>query len=170
MGGDKARVLIGGVRLIDRVAERLAPQVSRCLIAGRSNYGLDHELVTDDPSTPRGPVAGVFAAARHLAGKSRYFVTAPVDAPFLPIDLVERLSANGASIAADEKGEHPTFACWPVTEVNVLWEAMCLESNLSLSRLARLIGARTVSWSGCDEFTNVNSPEDLARASVTHRG
>lgn len=169
MGGDKACVLLGGVRLIDRVAARLAPQVPRCLIAGRSDYGLDYELLADDPSTPRGPVAGVLAAARHLAGKSRFFVTAPVDAPFLPLDLVERLSAKGASIAADDKGEHPTFACWPVAEVNAHRETMYLEANLSLFRLARLIGAKAVYWSGHDEFTNVNSPEDLARASVTHR-
>lgn len=124
---DKGLQPFRGKPMAAYVIERLAPQVAS--IAINANQNLDQYAAFGVPVWPddlqgfEGPMAGLETGLRRCT--TEYLVTAPCDSPFLPADLVERLSAaleaNGADLAlaeteeADESGEvrvqpHPVFA------------------------------------------------------------
>lgn len=167
MGGDadKAVARLGAVRLVDRVIARLKPQADRILISGPADYGAGLEIVPDAPDAPLGPAAGIFSVSRYLRreGAAERFVTAPVDGPFLPEDLIERLASDAPSVAADEEGVHPTFACWTLAALDRANAALAGAPSVSLKGLATMTGARVVRWPGAGAFANINTPEDLAR-------
>ena len=124
---DKGLQTFRGVSMAAHVIERLAPQVGA--IAINANQNLDQYAAFNVPVWPddlqgfEGPMAGLATGLRRCTND--YLVTAPCDSPFLPTDLVERLSAaleaNGADLAlaeteeADDNGQlrvqpHPVFA------------------------------------------------------------
>lgn len=169
MGGrDKALAEIGGERLLDRVIARLAPQADRVAISGHSDYGTRLPTIADAANGPRGPAAGLFAAARWIVreepGTDRFF-TAPVDAPFLPADLIARLeAAGGPAVAVDDEGRHPTFACWTLAGLAKAFAHLRDDASISLRAVAEMSCARDVAWPGGRFFFNVNTPEDLEAA------
>lgn len=167
-GRDKALARIGGERLIDRVIARLAPQADSIVISGRSNYETGLKLVPDLAEGPKGPAAGLFAMLRWIEKNENAaagFLTVPVDAPFLPADLFERLEAGGRSaIAADEEGVHPTFAYWTPSALRAGFAALAEEESISLRALASAAEAAKVRWDGRRSFFNVNAPVDLDTA------
>ena len=124
---DKGLQPFRGKPMAAHVIERLGPQVSA--IAINANQNLDQYAAFGVPVWPddlqgfEGPMAGLETGLRRCA--TEYLVTAPCDSPFLPADLVERLSAaldaNGADLALAETEEpddsgamriqpHPVFA------------------------------------------------------------
>uniref|UniRef100_B0SWR0 MobA-like NTP transferase domain-containing protein n=1 Tax=Caulobacter sp. (strain K31) TaxID=366602 RepID=B0SWR0_CAUSK len=92
MGADKALLDWDGQRAVDRVAAlATAAGAALVLTAGR-DHGLEH---VEDPQPGAGPVGGVLAGARVLAGRglSRMLVLA-VDAPTaIAADLAPLLAA-----------------------------------------------------------------------------
>jgi len=169
MGADKAEAMLAGRPLIDHVVERLAPQVDCILIAGPHDYGTGLAFTPDHADGPRGPAAGLWAAAhwvaKHAPGAAG-FVTAPVDGPFLPPDLYEKLSAGKVcAIAANTEGDHPPFAYWRLSVMMAkLGAAGTADKGLALIALAESCAARRVEFSQRHCLMNINSPEDLARA------
>lgn len=171
MGGrDKALAELGEARLIDRVIARLAPQTDRMVISGRRDYGTGLTAIADEKSGPQGPAAGVFAVSRWMAQNepsTEGFFTVPVDGPFLPDDLAQRLAAcGGPAVAADDGGVHPTFAYWTLRALDGAWEKLHGAPSISLRALATASNAREVRWPGTGLFFNVNSPEDLKAAAI----
>lgn len=167
MGGDKALVRLGGVRLIDHVLVRLVPQAARLLISGPRDYGTGLEFIPDLAEAPHGPAAGVYSIWQRLASldPGAGFVTVPVDGPLLPSDLVERLAAGeGAAIASDGRNDHPTFACWTCQILSAAWPLLRRKPPSSLKCLAAACAARRVVWPCADNFLNINTPGDLERA------
>lgn len=104
MGGiDKGLQELRGRPLAAWVVERLAPQVDELLINANQNgeryAAFGHPVVADRITGFAGPLAGLHAA---LATASHPLVaTAPCDSPFLPADLVARLSAALAGAGAE---------------------------------------------------------------------
>ncbi|HOP19724.1 MAG TPA: molybdenum cofactor guanylyltransferase [Amphiplicatus sp.] len=169
MGGeDKALAMLEGRRLIDCVVSRLSPQADRLVISGRGDYGTGLAFTADEAEGPAGPAGGLFAAARWMERhepSTEGFFTAPVDGPFAPEDLMQRLMLSGASaIAADEAGVHPTFAYWRLVDLAGAWPKLKGEASISLRSLARACSAREICWPGASFFFNVNAPEDLREA------
>ncbi len=168
MGRDKARCEINGGRLIDRVIARLRPQASRILISGPDDYGTSLECVTDGAhgagARGRGPCAGIFAVSRRLAGEAPGFLTVPVDAPFLPPDLADRLVGPDSAVASAGDGLHPTFAWWIIADIERALRHLEGAQDLSLRSLAETIGARVVPWADEAPFINVNTIDDLKAA------
>jgi molybdopterin-guanine dinucleotide biosynthesis protein A len=164
-GSDKAVIDVRGERLVDRVAARLRRQADRVLISGPTDYGLGLELVPDAANALKGPAAGVFSIARHLAGGGAMgFVTAPVDGPNAPDDLVARLSDDGSCAVGAENGRwHPTFAYWSIARLLEV-EAAFRHGSHALMRLAALTAARPVAWRDPRAFHNVNTQADLLTA------
>lgn len=164
-GADKGEMRLGGKRLIDHVIERLAPQVDHILISGRHDYGLGLAVIPDRDDGPAGPAAGLWAAAHHITKafpEAQAFVTAPVDGPFLPSDLIARLQDAGApAVAADEENLHPTFALWRITTLLDALSAHAANEGVALHKLAKECGAKRVRFPDRDAFMNVNSPDDL---------
>lgn len=99
MGADKALLLWDGVRAVDRVAELARTVGAEVVITvGAGDYGLP--FVADEPRFG-GPVGGVLAGARALAGEGveRALVLA-VDAPTIQAhDLAPLLATDGPGAA-----------------------------------------------------------------------
>ena len=105
-GADKALLPFRGQTLLAQVLERFSPQVDELALSANGDavrfaaWGLP---VLADKGPSRGPLSGLAAGLAWAAGRGlATLVTAPVDAPFLPQDLVPRLLAvfRGAPVAA----------------------------------------------------------------------
>lgn len=167
-GQDKGRIELCGKRLVDRVIERLRPQAARIFLSARGDYGTGLEYIPDLSGAPEGPAAGVWSAQKWLAAHhpdAEEFFTAPVDGPFLPRDLIDRLcAASGSAIASDGENDHPTFACWKLRDLAAAWPRLRVRPHISLRALGDACSARRIVWTEANVFLNINSPADLDRA------
>src|SRR5690606_13574518 len=82
------------------------------------------ELVLDD-SAIEGPLGGLASALRFARERGRQAVlTLPCDMPFLPNDLLQRLSAamgvKNAAIAASGGSLHPVCGLWRMAALTAL--------------------------------------------------
>jgi len=107
-GGDKALRPLGGISLLDRVIERLRPQVEAMVLnangdpARFARFALP--VVADSVPGFAGPLAGVIAGLDWAAVERPdcpYVVSVATDAPFLPADLVARLAEGIEGAGAD---------------------------------------------------------------------
>lgn len=94
-GADKGLQMFLGQPLVQRVAQRLAPQVG--MVAINSNRNADQYAAFGLPVWPDalpdhpGPLAGFLAGMQRC--RTPWLVTAACDSPLLPHDLVARLAA-----------------------------------------------------------------------------
>jgi molybdopterin-guanine dinucleotide biosynthesis protein A len=178
-GGDKARIAIKGVTILDRVLATLSAQCPRMVINANGDPArfADTELpvVPDNVIGHPGPLAGVLAGLDWLAEQRlgiEWMASVPGDCPFLPDDLVERLHAarraEGVPLACARSGEwrHPVVALWPVALREDLRKALVEEDLRKIEVWTARHGVAIADWSPVpvDPFLNVNTPEDVARA------
>ena len=111
IGTDKAVIRLDGERLIDILIRRFADKAEHIMLSARDDYGTGLPIIPDDPQAPGGPVGAIFSLADRLQAMGiDGFVTVPVDAPFAPADLIERLTASGGcAVAEDGRRMHPTL-------------------------------------------------------------
>jgi molybdopterin-guanine dinucleotide biosynthesis protein A len=178
-GGDKARIRIGGKTILERVLARLAPQCSAVIINANGDPArfADTGLPVVPDSVPDfvGPLAGILAgldwAAAHAPAVAD-IVSAPGDCPFLPSDLVARLTAarraGGLPLACARSGEwrHPVLGLWPVALRDDLRRALVEEGQRKIEVWTARHGVAIADWPTrpVDPFLNVNTPEDAAEA------
>ena len=178
-GGDKARIRIGGKTILQRVLMRLTPQCSGVILnangdlARFADTGL--RVVADSIPDFAGPLAGILAgldwAAANVPGIAD-IVSVPGDCPFLPPDLVERLSAArqaaGAPLACARSGDwrHPVVGLWRVALRDDLRKALVEEGLHKIEIWTARHGVALADWptTPVDPFFNVNTPEDAAEA------
>lgn len=96
-------------------------------------------------------------------------VTCPCDAPFLPMDLVDRLTAhiatdgpNVGAVAVAGGRLQPVFAYLPVTALPSLRAALA-DGERKIDRWFAQEHFREVAFEDTDAFQNLNTPEDVAR-------
>ncbi|MDO1584587.1 molybdenum cofactor guanylyltransferase MobA [Rhizobium oryzicola] len=181
MGTNKAEVLLGGLPMIAHVIRHLAPQVSHLSVNAPAPLAAAPDLpaVPDVIPGQGGPLVGILTAMRYAASAhpgTTHVVTASVDSPFLPLDLVERLASalpDRDTIAiADSAGEmHPICGLWPVHLADDLerWLALGEKARVKafLARHpVRLVDFPLVETTAgmLDPFLNINSPDELERA------
>lgn len=177
LGGDKALVTLAGRTLLDRALDRLEGQVGGLLVNANGDaerFGPSHlPVIADTVAGHPGPLAGVLAAMDHAAETGwRWIVTVPVDAPFMPLDLVDSLivalRAGGAEIACVASGGrvHPVTALWPVAIREDLRRALVEEGVRKVDTFSMGRNRALADWSvePADPFANVNTPHDLALA------
>ncbi len=182
-GGDKALRRIGAGTILDRVIDRLAPQVSGIALNANGDparfAALGLPVLPDSVSGHPGPLAGVLAGLDWGADQGAdAIVTVAADTPFFPVDLVDRLrgaaAALGTPIAlaatAGEDGKrirHPTFGYWPVALRDDLRAALH-DGVRKVVLWTDRHGAAEAHFPAdpVDPFFNINTPEDLARAHV----
>lgn len=172
MGGvEKIFVEVGGKRILDRIIDRMSPQVDRLSINANGDparfQATGLTVLPDLPDSAQTPLAGFHAAWRwtKTEGYDR-LLTIPSDAPFLPRDLVERLAAKQkTAIAASNGQDHYLTGLWPVALSGALDEAI-KAGMLRVKDWANHVDAATVEWPAhpFDSFFNVNTPEDLVQA------
>ena len=178
-GGDKARIRIGGKTILERVLARLAPQCNAIILnangdpARFGDTGLP--VVRDTVPDFAGPLAGILAgldwAAAH-APEVADVVSVPGDCPFLPSDLVSRLTAArqeaSLPLACARSGEwrHPVVGIWPVGLRHNLRTALVEDDLRKIEAWTARHGVAIADWPAApfDPFFNVNTPADAAEA------
>jgi molybdopterin-guanine dinucleotide biosynthesis protein A len=173
MGGlAKGRLPLRGKALIAHVIDRLAPQVPEVMISANGHdyddLGLHivADVVSDEMSGRAGPLAGLHAGL--IACESPWLVTAPCDAPYLPLDLVDRLALARATsrhcrlfVAESPRGLEPAFLLCHVSLTDELAEWLTAGGRKAQAWLAAN-SAQTVEFPEVHSFANINTPEDLA--------
>jgi molybdenum cofactor guanylyltransferase len=170
MGGiDKGLATFGGRKLVERVIERIRPQVGSLMISANRNvdtyraFGFPVLLDEADGLEPfPGPLAGLLAGLR--AAKTPWLAAVPCDAPFLPLDLVARLAASlGTSHAAmacvGDRAE-PVFCLLHVDLADDLAAALANGERRAESWL-RGIGAAPAVFLQPENFANLNTLQEL---------
>jgi molybdenum cofactor guanylyltransferase len=178
-GGDKARIRIGGATILERVLARMAPQCAAVILnangdpARFADTGLN--VVPDSVPGFAGPLAGILAgldwAAAHWP-QIADVASVPGDCPFLPADLLERLSAARSQarvpLACARSGDwrHPVVGLWPVALRESLRHALVDEDLHKIEIWTARHGIVAVDWPATpvDPFFNVNTPEDAQAA------
>ena len=178
-GGDKARLRIGGRTIIERVLARLKPQCAALILNANGDPArfADTGLAVIPDSVPdfAGPLAGILAGLDWAAKEApdiADIVSVPGDCPFLPEDLVARLSAarsrKGAPLACARSGEwrHPVVGLWPVALRGDLRNALVAEGLRKIEAWTARHGVAVADWPAVpiDPFFNINTPEDAAEA------
>ena len=180
-GGDKALRVIGGVPLLERVIERVRPQVETLVLNANGDparfAGFGLPVVPDSVPDYAGPLAGVLAGLDWTAEHHpdcTHIVSVATDAPFLPRDLVSRLvrgmKKSGADLACAASGgqPHPVIGLWPVRLREDLRHAVADETVRKVDVWTARHRLATVPFASepIDPFFNANRPEDLATAAA----
>jgi len=180
-GGDKALRLLAGIPLLERVIERLRPQVDALVLnangdpARFAQFALP--VVADSVPGFAGPLVGVLAGLDWAASQRPdcpYIVSVATDAPFLPVDLVARLAEGlnetGADLSCAASGgrSHPVFGLWPVRLRENLRRAVIEEGIRKVDLWTSRHELATVPFADelVDPFFNTNRPEDLETAAA----
>lgn len=188
-GGDKALLQVGGQTLLNRVIDRLQPQVAGMALNANGDAArfdaFELPVLPDSIAGYPGPLAGVLAGLDWAAEQgAEAIVTVAADTPFFPADLVAVLqdTAQGMAhplvLAATPRGEektksmsrsglirHPTFGLWPVALRDDLRGA--LEEGIKKVVIwTEQHGGREAVFDtdNGDPFFNVNTPDDLTAA------
>lgn len=172
-GSPKGLVKLQGRPLIAHVIARIEAQTSAPIIVNAAAGGvyaeLGYPLSPDRAGASLGPLAGLQAAmAWGGEGGFSHIATAPLDTPFLPSDLIERLAATGAPAIAASLGRwHPVTGLWPCDLAGQLLDYL-ETGKRSAHGWAEHCGANVAEFAAGgdarDPFWNINTPADLAEA------
>jgi len=154
-GGDKGAALLDGVALVDHVVAALRSQVDEIVMVGRDWPGLTS--MADRPAPGLGPLGGLCAALHHgrSIGAEDVLVVGCDTLP-LPGDLGLRLAPGPAVVEGQWN-----IGLWPVSLADNLEAWLQQPRKYSWRAWMELTGARMVAFP--EDFTNINSPDDLAR-------
>ena len=178
-GGDKCLRVLAGRPIISHIIERVRPQVGALVLnangdtARFATFGLP--VAADNVAGFAGPLAGILAGLDWTAATapdSPMVLSVPSDAPFLPRDLAECLSAACRAEAADivfaASGgqQHPVVGLWPVALREDLRRALVEENIRKVDLWTARYRVAVVDFpvEPVDPFFNTNRPEDLAEA------
>src|SRR5262249_18139367 len=183
-GGDKCLRLLAGRPIIERIIERLKPQVSGIVINANGDssrfaaYGLP--VVADRIAGFAGALAGIHAGLEWIKANrpgTNHAVTVATDTPFFPPDLVRRFrdeQRRGAAffVARSDEGVHPVIGLWPITLASAIEDFLKREKR-KVGQFAGEQGAVEVYLPRVeigdvliDPFFNINEPEELAKADM----
>lgn len=177
MGGqEKSFLALGGVTLIERVISRIAPQVDDVVINANGDparfRSLGRAVVADALSTGT-PLAGLHAMlSRGRALGFDAVLTVPSDSPFLPLNLVARLADagahTGAAVACSGGQTHHLTGLWSTAMAGKLEELLLAGQLQRMMDLAEVFEIARTEWvtDPVDPFLNINTPDELARASA----
>ena len=165
-GQDKPLLKFRGRTLAEHALRRLVPQVAEVIISANRNaevyqrYG--HKTVNDD-EPDQGPLAGVAAAAR----QARYplLFVCPGDSPFVPLDLVARLSSVltpevDAVVPSDGQRSQHLFMLLRARTCPDLEEYLA-GGGRSVHKWLRDLNTLSVEILEPQAFLNINDPQQL---------
>ncbi len=171
---DKGLQDFRGTPMVSHVLNRLSPQVSQVLINANQNQATYESFGVpvwpDALSGFAGPLAGMQAGLLHCT--TPYLVTAPCDSPFLPTDLVARLSMalqnNDTELAVAVTGEnnaqqiHPVFCLFKATLLPPL-TAYLQSGGRKVDAWFGALKTVEVFFSDERAFRNINTLDDLEK-------
>jgi len=176
MGRDKLPLKVGTTPLLDRVHAVLSSRCEEVLVVGGGGrIPAGARRISDLRPGRQGPLAGIEAGL--LAARSRTVFVAAGDMPFLTSELVGHLldllqPGVPAVVPVSGEGSHPLCAAYDGREVlSVAGAALDRGARSVRGLLEGLPGVRYAGEGELRRFgdpdlllSNVNSPEDLARA------
>lgn len=178
-GGDKCLRLLGGRTILDRIVTIARPQVGPLVLnangdpARFASVGLP--IVPDSVDDHAGPLAGILTGLEWAAANApgaEWVASFPTDTPFLPGDLVARLTTaverQGADLACARSGgqDHRVVGLWPVRLAGDLRRALAEEGIRRVETWTGRYRLAAVEFptAPTDPFFNANRPEDLEEA------
>jgi molybdopterin-guanine dinucleotide biosynthesis protein A len=181
--GDKGLLDLAGKPMLAHVIERLKPQVSALVINANGDPGrfklFGLPVVPDTIEGYAGPLAGILAGLKWCgtnAPSATHVVSVSTDAPFLPLNLVEKLggaleAGPGKIALAASNGEvHPVIGLWPVGLADDL-ERSLYQGMRKVRHWTNRHGTLPVEFPftevnghKVDPFFNANTPEELDEA------
>ena len=183
-GGDKGLLMLGETSIIERVIDKILPQVGSLAINinGDSSRFPDYKLpiIPDSIKGYLGPLSGILAGMEWaFKNGNKYIATVAADTPFLPDDLIKRLHAMvkrknlNIGIAAsrilsgDDVFIHPTFGIWEVALKDDLRDALANDTR-KIMFWAKKFKLDYYYFDTIDKlsdpFFNINTPDDLEEA------
>ena len=183
-GGDKGLLMLGKTTIIERVIDKILPQVGSLAINinGDSSRFPDYKLpiIPDSIKGYLGPLSGILAGMEWaFKNGNRYIATVAADTPFLPDDLIKRLHAIvkrknlNIAIAAsrifsgDDVFIHPTFGIWEVALKDDLRDALANDTRKIMFWAKKFkldYYYFDTSDKLSDPFFNINTLDDLEEA------
>jgi len=172
IGGNKGLQTLQGRELISWVLQAVSPVSDQIIINANdtqdayAHFGC-RVLADDMPDWP-GPLAGLHAALR--IADTDCVMTVPCDTPFLPHDLIARLTTaltlemTEAAVAVAGGRRQPTIALYNrnvLSRLNAYLDSGGRRVNDWLDTLQ----TSEVVFDNADSFCNINTLEDLERAS-----
>ncbi len=128
-----------------------------------------------------GPLAGILAGLNWAAANrpsAPFVISVAGDTPFFPRDLVARLSDAAATpddivLARSAEGLHPVFGLWPLSLAADLDRFLRQGETRKVLAFVDRHPNRSVSFDpdqaggiGFDPFFNINTPEELEKATA----
>ena len=183
-GGDKGLLMLGKTTIIERVIDKILPQVGSLAINinGNSSRFPDYKLpiIPDSIKGYLGPLSGILAGMEWaFKNGNRYIATVAADTPFLPDDLIKRLHAMVKSknlnigiaasriLSGDDVFIHPTFGIWEVALKDDLRDALANDTRKIMFWAKKFkldYYYFDTSDKLSDPFFNINTPDDLEEA------
>lgn len=175
---DKALLSLNNEPLLSRVIRILQPQLGSLLLSVESHSNtlesFDLPLVYDLLPNHRGPLTGLCSALQYLLEKDLHdgLVLSPCDAPFVPLDLVDKLTRAGEGnpesvVVVSYAGIlQPTFSLWQNHHFPVIHDAVVKQGGGGLKYILRSLPHIIVDWVSAQPppFYNVNTREELETA------
>jgi molybdopterin-guanine dinucleotide biosynthesis protein A len=168
-GADKAFVTLGGKPLIHHLLGRLQPQTDKIAISANGNASrfdaFSLAVLPDGKLSGCGPLAGVAAGLEWAARQGAdTLITVPVDTPFIPPDLIDRLSP-APSVAVYQGRQHHLVAHWQVSVLRDLRDFLQTGAPYKVRDFLMRCTPRQIPFqASSDPFSNINSVEDLILA------
>ena len=171
LGGlDKGLIELNKRPLIQHVIDRIQPQVSNIIISANrhidtySSYGFN--VYEDEIPDFAGPLAGILKALEHC--QNEWLLVVPSDSPFIPDNLVQRLSENiknnKITIPHDGKYLHPTFSLIHKSLTSSLKEFLQQGERKARLWMQQQEHAIVDFSDQADAFININTQDDLNNA------
>lgn len=173
-GGDKGRLMLGDQSLIDRVIERIFPQVDALVLNANGDLSrfddLNLPVVPDSIGDFPGPLAGVLAGMDWAAEQGHeWLISVAADTPSFPRNLADRLAEYDTPVVLAATPDpvrgrlpQPTFGRWRVSLRDDLRAALN-DGVRKIRQWTQTQGETLVVFNEGD-FFNINTPEDLAWA------
>ena len=173
-GADKGFVTLAGRPLLVHVLSRFRPQVDEVVISANRHME-DYRrhcarVLADATDDHAGPLAG-FAAAMATATTPHLAIT-PCDTPFIPSDMVDRLwralVEKDAEISVVRTGMRlqPVFALLVTDLKDSLLQYLASGGHKVDAWYAGHRVAEVDFGADNEDFMNINTPDDLARAEL----
>jgi molybdopterin-guanine dinucleotide biosynthesis protein A len=174
LGGiDKTLLPVAGKPILSHLIDRLSTQLDTLALGANGDPGRFAAFglpVIADEMIGIGPLGGLARGFGWAGGQGAdMLLTVPGDTPFVPRDLLKRLSP-GPAVACSADRTHHLVALWPVAWGEALsnylagleWDAP--KRAYGARAFAERFGMRKVAFptGAVDPFFNVNAPSDLA--------
>jgi len=180
-GAEKPFLKLSGRPIIERLVERVRPQVDALAIdvreASRDRYqawrAIGISILSDPFRGEAGPLGGIIGGLRWLetlGSDFEWLATFPGDTPLLPRDLVTRMRASAREgapkpVVAVDGGEVQSLcALWPRSCLTGLTGHVMEKGVRSVRAALQLFDTISCEFLSQHAFTNINTEGDLADA------